>query len=116
MVPMFDDWARIWVAVSCSVGWLSASWNTHPSMVRVLGTVNTSSGEMIPSWRAAENVTSLKTDPGSYTWVRARFCGAWSTVVIGGGGGAVVVVVDGAVEPAGEEEGAGLGAGFGVGG
>ncbi len=65
MVPMFDDWARIWVAVSFSVGWLSASWNTQPSMVRVLGTVKTSSGEMIPSWSAAENVTNLKTDPGS---------------------------------------------------
>ncbi len=75
------------VAESRSVGWLSASWNTHPSMVRVLGTVNTSSGEMIPSWSAAENVTSLNTDPGSYTWVRARFCGAWTTVVTGGGRG-----------------------------
>ncbi len=65
-----------------------------------LGTVNTSSGEMIPSWSAAENVTSLKTDPGSYTWVSARFWGACTTVVTGGGsGGVVVVVVDAGVEP-----------------
>ena len=28
---MFDDWARIWVAVSFSVGCGSASWNVEPS-------------------------------------------------------------------------------------
>ena len=30
IVPMFDDWARIWVALSCSVAWKSASENGQP--------------------------------------------------------------------------------------
>ena len=64
-VPMFDDWARIWVAVSCSVGCVSASWNVEPSSVIWSGTVNVVFGLISPSWRAAEKVTSLKTDPGS---------------------------------------------------
>ena len=85
MVPMLDDWARIWVADNCSVGWLSASWKTHWSMVSELGTVNTWPGVMIPSCRAAENVTSLNTDPGSYTLVRARLDGASTTAPSGGG-------------------------------
>src|ERR1700686_3231780 len=116
MVPMFDDWARICVAVSRSVGWFSASWNTHPSMVSELGTAKTSSGEINPSCSAAENVTSLNTDPGSYTWASAKFCGACTTVVMGGGGGggAVVVVLTG-VEPAGAVVGVGAGGVVGTG-
>jgi len=64
---------RICVADNCSVGWLSASWNTQLSMVSELGIVNTWDGVMMPSCRAAENVTNLNTDPGSYTDVMARF-------------------------------------------
>lgn len=62
---MLDDWARIWVAVSCSVGWGSASWNVDPSRWIWYGTVNTELGLMTPSCSAAEKVTSLKTEPGS---------------------------------------------------
>ena len=62
---MFEDWARIWVAVSCSVGCGSASWKLEPSSVIWSGTVKTEFGLMSPSWRAAEKVTSLKTEPGS---------------------------------------------------
>ena len=64
MVPMFEDCAKIDVADNCSVGWLSASWKTQPSIVRVLGTVNISVGVMRPVCKAAENVTTLKTEPG----------------------------------------------------
>ena len=62
---MFDDWARIWVAVSCSVGWGSASWKVEPSSSIWSGTVNTVFGLISPSARAAEKVTSLNTEPGS---------------------------------------------------
>ena len=62
---MFDDWARIWVAVSCSVGWGSASWKVDPSSSIWSGTLKYVSGLMTPSWSAAEKVTSLNTDPGS---------------------------------------------------
>ena len=51
--------------------------------------------------------------------MRARFCGACTTVVMGGGGGgggAVVVVVDGVDEPGAGGVAAGAGASFGVGG
>ncbi len=62
---MLDDWARICVAVSCSVGWGSASWKVDPSRLIWSGTVNTELGLMRPSCSAAEKVTSLKTEPGS---------------------------------------------------
>src|ERR1700722_17147725 len=62
---MFDDWARIWVAVSDSVGCGSASWKVEPSSSIWSGTVKTELGLVRPSCRAAENVTSLKTEPGS---------------------------------------------------
>jgi len=64
-VPMFEDCARIWVAVNSSVGCGSASWNKEPSKVIWSGTEKAVFGLMRPSWRAAEKVTSLKTDPGS---------------------------------------------------
>ncbi len=38
---------------------------------------------MSPSWRAAENVTSLKTEPGSYSWVTAVLFGASLTASLG---------------------------------
>jgi len=37
-VPMFEDCARIWVAVNSSVGCGSASWNKEPSKVIWSGT------------------------------------------------------------------------------
>src|ERR1700728_4669110 len=73
---MLDDWAKIWVAVSSSVGCASASWNVDPSISVWSGTEKLVLGLMMPSWSAAENVTSLNTDPGSYAWVRARLDGA----------------------------------------
>ena len=62
---MFEDCARISVAVNASVGWGSASWNAEPSSSIWSGTEKTEFGLMRPSWRAAENVTSLNTEPGS---------------------------------------------------
>ncbi len=62
---MLEDWARIWVAVSDSVGCSSASWKVDPSSSIWSGTLKTEFGLMIPSERAAEKVTSLNTDPGS---------------------------------------------------
>ena len=62
---MLEDCARIWVAVSCSVGWGSASWNVEPSRLIWSGTVNTELGLIRPSCSAAEKVTSLNTEPGS---------------------------------------------------
>ena len=53
------------MALSCSVGCGSASWNVEPSREIWSGTVNTELGLMRPSCKAAENVTSLKTEPGS---------------------------------------------------
>ena len=38
MVPMFDDWARIWVAVSDSVPCASASWKVYLPMGSAAGT------------------------------------------------------------------------------
>src|SRR6185437_10041389 len=40
-------------------------------------------GLMRPSCRAAEKVTSLNTEPGSYSWVTARLFGASSTASLG---------------------------------
>ena len=62
---MFEDWARICVAVSCSVGCGSASWKVEPSSLIWSGTVKTVFGLIRPSCSAAEKVTSLKTEPGS---------------------------------------------------
>ena len=62
---MFDDCARISVALSRSVGWGSASWKVDPSKLIWSGTVNSELGLISPSCSAAENVTSLKTEPGS---------------------------------------------------
>jgi hypothetical protein len=71
MVPMFDDWAMIWVAVSCSVGCVSASWNKAPPTLYWFGTEKVVVGVMSPSWSAVPKVTILKTDPGSKTRVTA---------------------------------------------
>ena len=62
---MFDDSARTWVAVRCSVAWFSASWKARPPTTTALGTVKTLVGVMAPASRAAEKVTTLKTEPGS---------------------------------------------------
>ena len=51
MVPMFEDWARIWVAVSRSVPCCSASWNVYLPMGSVAGTVNTVVGRDDPVWQ-----------------------------------------------------------------
>ena len=62
---MLDDWARIWVAVSCSVGVGLGVVERGPVERERSGTVIIVFGVTSPSARAAENVTSLKTDPGS---------------------------------------------------
>jgi hypothetical protein len=62
---MLEDWERICVALNCSVGWGSASWKVEPSSRIWSGTVKTVLGLISASCRAAENVTSLNTEPGS---------------------------------------------------
>ena len=62
---MLEDWARICVAVSVSVGCGSASWKVDPSSLIWSGTVKTELGLIRPSCSAAEKVTSLNTEPGS---------------------------------------------------
>ena len=65
MVPMLEDWARIWVAVMATVPCCSASWNVYLPMGRAAGTDRVEPGLMTLSARAAEKVTSLNTEPGS---------------------------------------------------
>ena len=66
VVPMFDDSARIWVAVRSSVGWDVESWKTSPSMTTEYGTLaGEVAGPIDTSFRAAENATSRSTGRGS---------------------------------------------------
>ena len=71
-VPTFDDSARIRATVSRSVGRGSCSWMTRSATWIDGGSVKAVRGETSPSESAAEIVTSLKVEPGSYMSVIAR--------------------------------------------
>ena len=73
IVPMFDDVARMSVGVHDATGCGSWSVKVWSETCRWSGTWRWSVGVTTPSSRAADNVMTLLTEPGSNTAVRARF-------------------------------------------